>query len=65
MYDIAEAFQFMKEFNAHNESKMHYSEANDCFWMAEEGAEEFTIWKGKNYKTAEGIKHLYDIERMR
>lgn len=63
LYEINEAIKLMEEFNVHNESKMHYSEGNDAFWMAESGAKEFTIWKGRNYETADGIKHLYDIGR--
>lgn len=63
LYEINEAFKVVEEFNAHNESKIHYSEGNDSFWMAESGEKEFTIWQGKNYETKEGIKHLYSLGR--
>ena len=63
LFEINEALKFMEEFNAIHEAKIYYSDVKDSFWQAKAGAEEFSIWKGRNYETAEGIKHLYDIGR--
>ena len=45
----------------HDVDQMQYDEERDEFFIYEEALEEFTIWKGKNLKTEDGIKHLYDI----
>lgn len=60
-FEIDEAFKVMQEFNAcAPDDPIIYAEASDTF-MHKIADDEIELWKGKNYQTDEGIKHLYGI----
>lgn len=60
-FEVDEALAIMQEFNADNpDEPMLYAEANDTF-MHKIADDEIELWRGRNYETAEGIKHLYGI----
>lgn len=60
-FEVDEAFKIMQEFNADDpDDPILYAEASDTF-MHKIADDEIELWKGKNYQTDEGIKHLYGI----
>lgn len=60
-FEVDEALAIMEEFNKYMpEEFITYDEGNDTF-MHKIADDETEIWKGKNYRTTEGIKHLYGI----
>ena len=61
-FEIAEALNIMKDHNERYEFKICYNEDRDAFWQPDVKSQQLRIWKGKNYETEEGIKHLYNIE---
>ena len=63
-FEVNEAFAVMKDFNKNYEGTEHlmeYDAERDEFFVYDEGCENFDRWKGANYTTDEGIKHLYGI----
>ena len=60
-FEVDEAIKIMEEFNSYEpEEPIIYAEANDTF-MHKIADDEIELWKGTNYNTDEGIKHLYGI----
>ena len=60
-FEIDEALAIMEEFNKQNpDDQILYSEANDTF-MRKVADDEIDLWRGKNYQTEDGVKHLYGI----
>ena len=59
-FEIDEALAIMEEFNKQADNPIMYVEANDTF-IHKIADDEIELWKGKNYSTNEGIKHLYGI----
>ena len=59
-FEIDEALKLMEEFNQCSEDRMQYDEVYDQFTILHNDGE-FEYWKGKNYNTNEGIKHLYGV----
>lgn len=60
-FEVDEAIKIMEEFNSYEpEHPIMYVEANDTF-IHKIADDEIELWKGKNYQTDEGIKHLYGI----
>jgi hypothetical protein len=58
-FEIAEAMKVMQNFNSYNpEHPIIYDQANDTFIHNDD---EIELWKGTDYNTEDGIKHLYDI----
>ena len=60
-FEIDEALKVMAEFNFERpDYEMTYDEETDTFshYIDDDEIEE---WKGKNYQTDDGIKHLYSI----
>lgn len=62
-FEVDEAFAIMDEYNRGREAteKMFYDEETDTFRVAATEYTDADEWKGKNYKTEEGLKHLYGI----
>ena len=60
-FEVDEALKIMEEFNKERGEKMVYDEEVDSFRVAETEYTDEEIWKGTNYDTEEGIKHLYGI----
>lgn len=60
-FEKAEADRVMEEFNKCAEFPMQYDEVYDQFYNYVEGFEDYEFWKGIDYPTTEGIKHLYGI----
>ena len=61
-FEVDEAIKIMEEFNAcEPEFPIIYNEETDTFSVEEIGGGNGDEWKGKNYQTEEGIKHLYAI----
>lgn len=60
-FEVNEAFAIMEDFNKQADDPMFYNEGNDTFWIYDREAKELTEWRGQNYKTDDGIKHLYAI----
>lgn len=60
-FEKAEANKVMEEFNKCAEFPMQYDEVYDQFYNYVEGFEDYEFWKGIDYPTTEGIKHLYGI----
>ena len=61
-FEVAEAFNIVRDHNERCEFKIYYNEDRDAFWQPDVENQKLRIWKGKNYETADGIKHLYNIE---
>lgn len=60
-FEVDEAINIIEEFNKYMpEEFITYDEGIDTF-THKIADDETEIWKGKNYQTAEGIKHLYGI----
>lgn len=64
-FEIAEAIKIVQAHNQVDPQQIYYSEANDAFWQTDLQQQKMHIWKGKNYKTAEGIKHLYNLNGLK
>jgi hypothetical protein len=60
-FEKAEADKVMEEFNECAEFPMQYDEVYDQFYNYVEGYDDYEFWKGADYVTTEGIKHLYGI----
>lgn len=62
-FEIDEAIQVMQEYNEGREEaeQMTYDKETDTFSVKEMGGFDGDEWKGTNYPTDEGIKHLYGI----
>lgn len=63
-FEVNEALAVMKDFNKTAINPMLYDELYDRFIVVDsEGMqfEQLECWKGRNYETEDGIKHLYDI----
>ena len=61
-FEIDEALAVMQEFNSCDpEFPMTYNKETDTFTIEEIGGFDGDEWKGINYQTEEGIKHLYGI----
>ena len=61
-FEIDEALKVMEEFNATEpEFPIAYNKETDTFTVEEIGGGNGDEWKGTNYNTDEGIKHLYGI----
>ena len=60
-FEIAEALQVMADYNKNTDRPMQYDEETDSFRVAETEYTDEEVWKGKNYNTEDGIKHLYGI----
>ena len=59
-FTMDEALRIMNTYNKYNDNHIYYDETTDSFRIDEEGCAS-EIYKGKDYSTAEGIKHLYPI----
>lgn len=61
-FEVDEALKVMEEFNATDpEFPITYDKETDTFSIEEIGGGNGDKWKGTNYLTDEGIKHLYGI----
>ena len=64
-FEIAEAIQIIQAHNKVDRCQIYYSEEKDSFWQANVKEGKLYTWKGRNYKTSEGVKHLYAIGELR
>lgn len=60
-FELAEAKRVAEGFNEAAENPMQYDEIYDQFYILDPETADLEVWKGKDYETAEGIKHLYGI----
>ena len=60
-FEFAEALEVMHDYNECTETSMQYDKVYDQFYILDKESDEFEVWKGKDYNTTEGIKHLYGI----
>jgi hypothetical protein len=61
-FEIDEALKVMEEFNSYGpDFPIVYDKETDTFTVEEIGGGNGDEWKGTNYQTEEGIKHLYSI----
>ena len=61
-FEFAEALEIMHEYNkCSDDILMQYDKVYDQFYILDKESDEFEVWKGKDYNTTEGIKHLYGI----
>ena len=60
-FEFAEALEIMHDYNECAETPMQYDKVYDQFYILDKESDEFEVWKGKDYNTTEGIKHLYGI----
>ena len=60
-FEFAEALEIMHDYNECTETSMQYDKVYDQFYILDKESDEFEVWKGKDYNTTEGIKHLYGI----
>ena len=60
-FELAEALEVMHDYNECAEKLMQYDEVYDQFYILDKETAELEVWKGNDYHTAEGIKHLYGI----
>lgn len=61
-FEIDEALKIMEEFNSCDpEFPITYNKETDTFNIEEVGGGNGDEWKGTNYSTNDGIKHLYAI----
>ena len=60
-FEKAEAIRVMEDYNRQNESPIFYNEEFDTFYHF--GTDSFggEMWRGEEYATKDGIKHLYGI----
>lgn len=56
-----EAIRLMTDYNSDTESPMFYNEEHDTFYHFGTDSYSGEMWRGENYETDEGIKHLYGI----
>ena len=61
-FEVGEAIKIMQDYNRNCKFPIHYNEEKDAFWQPDVRNQELHIWKGKNYNTNEGVKHLYNIK---
>ena len=61
-FDIDTSIQIVNEFNTIAEYPIIYDDIYNQFYLYDEGNKEYEIYKGKEFKTAEGIKILYPIK---
>ena len=60
-FEFVEALEVMHDYNECAEPPMQYDEVYDQFYILDKETAELEVWKGENYNTIEGIKHLYGI----
>lgn len=61
-FEFAEALEVMHDYNeCADEILMQYDEVYDQFYILDKETAELEVWKGEDYDTTEGIKHLYGI----
>lgn len=60
-FEFAEALEIMHDYNECTETSMQYDKVYDQFYILDKESDEFEVWKGEDYNTTEGIKHLYGI----
>ena len=60
-FEYAEAIKVAEGFNECAEFLMEYDNIYDQFYILDMETKELETWKGINYATDEGIKHLYGI----
>ena len=60
-FEVNEGMEILKAFNECAESPMYYDEVNDTFRVDGTDDTDAEVWKGREYQTADGIKHLYAI----
>ena len=60
-FEFVEALEVMHDYNECAEPPMRYDEVYDQFYILDKESDEFEVWKGKDYNTTEGIKHLYGL----
>ena len=61
-FELAEALEVMHEYNeCSDEILMEYDKMHDQFYKLDKDSSELETWKGEDYNTPEGIKHLYGI----
>ena len=60
-FEFVEALEVMHDYNECAEPPMQYDEVHDQFYILDKETAELKVWKGENYNTTEGIKHLYEI----
>lgn len=59
--DLNLVIEVMHDYNECTETSMQYDKVYDQFYILDKESDEFEVWKGKDYNTTEGIKHLYGI----
>ncbi len=59
-FELDEALRVMQGFNECAEYPMRYDKEKDQFYILDT-EDEPEVWKGENYQTADGIRHLYGI----
>lgn len=60
-FTLEEAKRVAEGFNETAEFPMEYDNIYDQFYILDMNTKELETWKGIDYATDEGIKHLYDI----
>lgn len=61
-FELAEALEVMHEYNeCSDEILIEYDKVYDQFYKLDKDSGELETWKGEDYNTTEGIKHLYGI----
>ena len=61
-FEFAEVLEVMHEYNeCSDEILMEYDKVYDQFYKLDKDSGELETWKGEDYNTTEGIKHLYGI----
>lgn len=60
-FELDEAMRVMQGFNETAEYPMKYDKVYDQFYILDTETTELEAWKGENYQTTEGMKHLYGI----
>lgn len=60
-FEVTEALQVMADYNKDTGNPMWYDEITDTFRIAETEYTSEGNWKGEDFQTEEGIKHLYGI----
>lgn len=60
-FEKAEALAVMADYNKGTETPMFYNEEYDTFYHFGNDSYDGEMWKGADYNTKDGIKHLYGI----
>lgn len=60
-FELDEAKAVAEGYNETAEYPMQYDEVYDQFYILNTETTELETWKGEDYETAEGIKHIYGI----